>query len=205
MCMGDSQHDAQKWGSKKQLNQAPFHVFQTKKQYICEKLAGQRKYSLERNLSEIWVFVSEESKRSLALGGKGLTRLVCEWLFDAGFYNSCDKVVSQSWSGEGTYHEDLFPDFRRTEESQRLSGDFIWNNQYANLAGLAWAPTPHYQKASYLQINGFSWTDSQRRSPRSATKKSIPSEALHVGKNTENWKSLYSELLTSSQSPELSK
>lgn len=97
-----------------------FLHFQTKKQYICEKLTGQRQYSLERNLSKIWVFVSEESKQSLVLYSKGVTRFVYACLFHSRLYNSCDEVVSQFFqSGEGTYHGDLFPDFRGTEESHR--------------------------------------------------------------------------------------
>lgn len=37
-------------------------------------------------------------------------------LFNPGFYISCDKSFR---SGEGTYHRDLFPVFRGTEEHQR--------------------------------------------------------------------------------------
>lgn len=43
---------------------------------MCEKLAGQRKCSLERKLSETWVFLSEESKQSLTLDSKGVKRFV---------------------------------------------------------------------------------------------------------------------------------
>lgn len=61
---------------------------------MCEKLAGQRTCSIERNRIKIRVFISEESKQSLTLGSKGVKRFVLyTHLFGFGFYKRVITLV----------------------------------------------------------------------------------------------------------------
>lgn len=69
----------------------------------------------------VWGFVSEESKPGLGLDSKlnMLQGLFIQAFLTLDCYNF-DKLVSQSFRNrEGIPHEDLFPAFRETEESQR--------------------------------------------------------------------------------------